>query len=77
NNDINSFLLKVFDIEFKEYIMKSRTLISSHVIKIIFNSEDDTVYQKKLLEFVLEKIENFKSNEMIKEEKNNFDGWMK
>lgn len=77
NSDINFFLKEVFDIEFKDYIMKSRTLITSHVIKVIYNSEDDSSYRKKLLSFISDNIETFKLSEALKEEKNDFDGWIK
>lgn len=76
NSDISFFLKEVFEIEFKEYIMKSRTLITSHVIKLIFNSEDENLYKKKLLEFIVDNIEKINCENVIKEKKSNFDGWI-
>lgn len=76
NSDINFFLKEVFEIEFKEYIMKSRTLITSHVIKLIFNTENESLYKKKLLEFVTNNIEKIGFENNIKAKKSNFDGWI-
>lgn len=77
NSDINYFLMQVFKIQFKEYVMKSRTLVVSHIIKIIFMLEDENSYRKELLQFINDKIEEIKFNEEIKDEKNEFNGWIK
>ncbi|MFR8990612.1 MAG: hypothetical protein ACLVH9_05530 [Fusobacterium sp.] len=77
NSDIKLFLKEVFELEFKEYVMKSRTLIVSHIIKLIYISEEENDYKKNLLKFINFKIEEIKKNENIKIDKNEFDGWVK
>lgn len=77
NNDIKLFLKEVFELEFKEYVMKSRTLIVSHLIKLIYISEEENDYKKNLLKFINFKIEEIRKNENIKMDKNEFDGWIK
>lgn len=77
NTDIKHFLLEVFNIEFKEYVMKSRSMIVARICKIISVSEDEKGYSQKLLVFTNKKIEEIKNNDNIKEQKNVFDGWIK
>ncbi len=54
NNDIIPFLEEIFKQQFKDYVMKSRTLIVSRLIKIINNSDNDTFnfYRVKLLKYI-------------------------
>jgi hypothetical protein len=47
NSDITPFLKEVFDIEFLEYVMKSRTLILSRLLRVI-----DSYEEKKLNEVI-------------------------
>ena len=75
NSDISEFLEKVFRIEYKEYIMKSRTLIISHISKNIVKL-DNFENKKELLGFINCKIEELKEGEDVKDEKNQFDGWL-
>lgn len=54
NVDVSDFLKIVFNIEFKEYVMKSRTLILARIVRIINNSSDHEYqeFRKNLLNFV-------------------------
>lgn len=74
NIDIEKFLEDIFQLEFKTYLFRSRTLIVARVTREILSSENDSVYKNKLYNFVQEKIENLK--EETKNEKNEFDGWI-
>ncbi len=75
NSDIAIFLKDVFNVEFKNYIMKSRTTIVSKIIKIIVDS-DNVDYKKTLLEKINIYIENVKNSQDVKDKKNDFDGWI-
>lgn len=77
NQEIKDFIKNVFDVEFKDYIMKSRTMIVARISKIIISCENDAKYKNKLLEFINIQIEIIKKNNNIKEKKNEFDGWIK
>ncbi|OBY11891.1 hypothetical protein [Clostridium paraputrificum] len=77
NSEIKKFVEDVFGIEFKEYIMKSRTMIVARISKMIFNSEENDEYRRKLIQFINMKIELIKKDENVKEKKNEFDGWLK
>ena len=76
NKEIGIFLKDVFNVEFKKYVMKSRTIIISRVCRVI---ADDTKmnYKNKLIYFINDKIEILKSSKNIKEKRNEFDGWIK
>lgn len=77
NKDIKEFLLNVFSIEYKEYVMKSRSMIVARICRYIFLDETiNGIYIKKLLDFINEKINEFKKNEDIKEQ-NPLSGWIK
>ena len=65
----------IFELEFKTYLFRSRTLIVARVTREIFASENDNVYKNKLYNFVQEKIEILKEEE-ARNEKNEFDGWI-
>lgn len=56
NTEISIFLKLVFETEFKEYVMKSRTLILSRAIRVIDNCSDREyqLYRKGLLDFIEE-----------------------
>lgn len=76
NSDISIFLNVVFDLKFKDYVMKSRTLIVSRTIKKICNSDENTIsyYRKQLLSFV---NDNWYSDEKISSnKKNNLSEWV-
>lgn len=75
NKDIEKFLKEVFELELKEYLFKSRTLLVSKVIREIMCIENENLYKNKLYKFVQEKINDLK-DDSIKKEKNQFDGWI-
>ena len=60
NNDIKEFILETFSIEFKDYVMKSRSMIVARISKIISVAEDERLYSQKLLLFTNKKIEEIK-----------------
>ncbi|MGL5330092.1 MAG: hypothetical protein ACRDD7_12555 [Peptostreptococcaceae bacterium] len=77
NSEIVIFIKDVFNTEFKDYIMKSRSMIIAKVSKLIIESKSDTQYKANLLKFINLKIEVLKEeNKGIKENKNDFDGWI-
>jgi hypothetical protein len=78
NIDISNFLENVFYIEFKPYVMKSRTMIVARISRIIYNSERNEYieYKKNLLRFLNCEIEKMHNDGKQKKEKNQFDGWL-
>lgn len=76
NSNIKDFLKDVFNISFKEDVMKSRTTIVAKICRLICSSEDNNLYSKKLLKFIIYKIDELKEKENIKEKKNSLDGWV-
>lgn len=75
NKEVGAFLHSVFNIKFKNYIMKSRTLIVSKVCKVILQ-EENANYKNKLIDFINKQIEILKNSNNIREKKNEFDGWI-
>ena len=76
NSNIATFLKDVFDIELKEYILKSRTMIVAKVCRDIHNSNNLSSAQKRLYDFVGLEIEQLKKSGNVKPKKNEFDGWL-
>ncbi|MFW2901723.1 hypothetical protein ACN6J9_14315 [Carnobacterium maltaromaticum] len=60
NTEISSFLKVVFNLEFKNYVMKSRTLILSRTVRAIerCSENEHQDYRRKLLNFVEEYYES-------------------
>ncbi|NST67556.1 hypothetical protein HRG75_08215 [Enterococcus faecalis] len=60
NIEITSFLNVVFNVEFKNYVMKSRTLILSRTVRVIEGCSENEYqnYRRKLLNFVEEYYES-------------------
>ncbi|MGO3093848.1 MAG: hypothetical protein ACTIJD_08235 [Staphylococcus saprophyticus] len=58
NRDIVCFIDEVFEVEFKEYVITSRTNIIARLSRIIVNSNDDLFnsYKKNLNEYINKKI---------------------
>lgn len=54
NSDIEVFLKDIFNVEFRNYVIKSRTLIVSRVIRTIDKStvDDYSTYRARLLKFI-------------------------
>ncbi|WP_336153927.1 hypothetical protein [Bacillus sp. 204(2023)] len=71
NSDINEFLKLVFEVEFKEYVMLSRTLIVARVIRILvkYSESDYLSCKKRLYKYLDSKI-------IASKKKNTFDGWL-
>ena len=62
NIDVGNFVVDVMGVNFPEYVIKSRTLISARVNRILVDIEDDAEIRKirkKVLEY-LDDIENEK-----------------
>lgn len=76
NSEIVDFLNDVFSVEFKSYIIKSRTLIAAKLCRYIENEESITAFQKELYKFVCNKIEDLKDDAEAIKKKNTFDGWL-
>ena len=72
NRIIIPFLDKVFDIEFREYVISSRTNIVARTSRIIYQSEDiDYIkYKNNLYDFIDKLID------ANGDTKNIFDGWL-
>ena len=72
NRNIIPFLDKVFDIEFREYVISSRTNIVARTRRIIYQSEDiDYIkYKNNLYDFIDKLID------ANGDTKNIFDGWL-
>ena len=72
NRNIIPFLDKVFDIEFREYVISSRTNIVARTSRIIYQSEDiDYIkYKNNLYDFIDKRID------ANGDTKNIFDGWL-
>jgi hypothetical protein len=79
NIEIKKFIKEVFGLELKDYIFKSRSSIGIKISKLIIENDEkeNCSYKKNLSIFINEKIESLKKSGKIKEEKNNFDGWIK
>lgn len=75
NKEVGIFLKDVFNVEFKNYVMKSRTMIVSKVCKKILD-DTNANYKNRLIEFINKQIEILKKNNNIKEKRNEFHGWI-
>ena len=71
NTEINVFLKYVFQIEYKEYVMASRTLIVARTVRYIedFSDIDYINCKKRLYKYIDSIIIN-------PNQKNIFDGWL-
>lgn len=76
NLEIKEFLKDVLSTEYKDYVMKSRTLIVAKICRQITSVENCSDAQKKLYKFVCNKIDQLYSDEEVNKKKNTFDGWM-
>lgn len=71
NSDIEEFVGMVFNLEFKEYVIASRTLVVARTVRHIDECKDEQylLYKKKLYKYLDLKIIN-------PDKKNIFDGWI-
>lgn len=71
NEEINEFLKYVIQIEYKEYVMSSRTLIVARTVRLLeeLSDSDYLICKKRLYNYIDSKITN-------PNQKNIFDGWL-
>lgn len=74
NKDIGEFIFEVFSVRYKDYVMKSRSLIVSRICKFLLMNVNK-VYVKKLLDFVNLKISELKGSRP--DGKDVLKGWVK
>lgn len=74
NLEIEDFLKQVFDLQFKVYVFRSRTLVVARVIRVLLAIENDSSYKNNLYKFVQSKIDVLKDD--TQNRKNQLDGWM-
>ncbi len=78
NSDIVIFLQDVLGLKFKDYVIKSRTLIMAKTGRIVHNLDEKEymLFKKNLMWFIGNVIDKAREDGNIKKEKNNFDGWL-
>ena len=78
NKDISLFLKNIFELEFKEYVMKSRTMIMSKTLKKIYSSNEQEIqkYRKNLLNYIEVNFYN-KENNSKKKTNDNLSKWIR
>lgn len=78
NKDIVYFLQDVFGLKYKDYVIKSRTIIMAKTNRIIHISTEKEyiLFKRNLMQFIGDMIEKAKEEGNMKKEKNNFDGWL-
>ncbi|WP_273750507.1 hypothetical protein [Leuconostoc mesenteroides] len=78
NSDIPPFLKEVFDIEYKDYVLKSRTMILARTIRFVDKLDDKAT--DKIRKELLKWFEDFGYDEPfsknISRNKNAADSWM-
>lgn len=79
NNDLTKFLKDIFFVEYKEYVMKSRTMIMARTCRLIYEASDEQFndMKKELIDFVSAMIDIYKNEGKIVNEKNPLSGWVK
>lgn len=77
NVEISEFLNDIFLIKYKDYVMKSRTLIIARCCRMILNCDESeyNILKRKLFQFITKTIDDIKNGNNIKE-KNQFNGWI-
>lgn len=78
NEEIVPFLLKVYNLSFKEYVIKSRTMIIARTSREIYklDSKQYENLRKRIFEFLNNHLENEGKNENTKSGKADFTKWM-
>ena len=71
NIDIEDFIVNVFNLRFKDYLYKSRTLLVARLTREILNNDSHAKQTKVLYKFIVSKIDedNINTN-------NQLDGWL-
>lgn len=79
NSEINLFLRDVFNMRFKTYVMKSRTMIIARISRNIYVADNKQYVEIKsnLLKFINREIKKMQKEVGQKKGKNQFDGWLK
>lgn len=76
NLEVVSFIKLIFNIEFKDYITKSRTMIMAKVLKKIYLSDEKELqeYRKSLINYI---ESNFYNEESKKNTNNTLSKWIR
>ncbi|MBT2644759.1 hypothetical protein J7I80_21300 [Bacillus sp. ISL-41] len=78
NEDLVPFLRAIYKLNYKEYIIKSRTMILARSVRDIYSMDNKEyeILRKKLLEFLNGYLELSAHNKEIKTFKSDFFKWM-
>lgn len=78
NEDIVPFLKKIYGLSYKEYIIKTRTMILARTARDIYKMDDKKyeIIRKNLFNFVNEYLELSIQNKEFKATNNDFSKWM-
>lgn len=71
NTDIEAFIIGVFNLKFKDYLYKSRTLLVARLTREILKNDRHAKQTKLLYKFIVSKI-----NEDNMNTNNQLDGWL-
>lgn len=74
NSNIGDFLLDVFNIQYKKYVMRSRTIIVSRICRFIMTRNEDRSYNRKILDFINARIAELS---LRRRSKDVLRGWVK
>lgn len=69
NEDLKNFLIKVFDLQFLPYVMKSRTLIAARVSRTLVKLNEEEIHKIKLK--ILEYFKSDEESDKVKSSKRN------
>lgn len=75
NKDVGDFLLEIFGVQYKDYVMRSRSLIVSRVCKFLLTEKENKIYARKILKFINSIIAEHSVNE--RNGKDFLRGWVK
>lgn len=78
NEELSPFLRTIYNLSFKDYIMKSRTLIIARTSRVVYQLDDKEVEElrRKLLMFINGILELKDTNKDNNGEKKDFTKWM-
>ncbi|AKC68090.1 hypothetical protein VT48_06115 [Bacillus altitudinis] len=69
NEDLKNFLVKVFDLQFLPYVMKSRTLIAARVSRTLVKLNEEEIHKIKLK--ILDYFKSDEESDKVKSSKRN------